>query len=158
MDKETGTLALAVITMLAVLVAVSPLLPASQEQFSELGVLGPSQEIGGYPTSVAAGQQIQLYTYVGNHEGVVGYYEVFVKVGNQSTAISNSTSAQARVLFNHFLVLSDNASTTFPVMVSIPSPGLEQRLIFELWLYNSTTSDFAYTGLFGQLWLNVTSH
>ena len=35
--------------------------------------------------------------------------------------------------------------------------GLNQRLIFELWMFNTTTASFAYTGLFNQLWLNVTT-
>jgi uncharacterized membrane protein len=158
LDRETSTLVLAVVTILAVFAAVSPLLPSNGERFSELGVLGPGRTIGGYPTTVAVGQQFLLYTYVGNHEGTPSYYQVLVKAGNQTTVISNSTSAAAPLLLTHLLVLSDNSSTTFPVSFSMPSPGLQQRVIFELWIYNTTTSQFAYTGLWNQIWINVTSH
>jgi uncharacterized membrane protein len=158
LDRETATLALAVVTILAVFVAISPLLPTTGEKFSELGVLGPDQKIGGYPTSLAVGQHFLLYTYVGNHEGGPGYYQVLVKAGNQSTTVSNSTSADAPLILTHFLVLSDNSSTTFPVTLSMPHAGLDQRLIFELWMFNSTTTQFTYTGLWAQLWINVTSH
>jgi len=157
LDRETGALALAVVTILAVLAAVYPILPSNGESFSELGVLGPGQKIAGYPTSVAVGQQFTLYVYVGNHEGAVGYYQMQVKEGNQATVVSNSTSADLPPVLTNSLVLGDNSSTVFPVTLSMSTSGLNQRLIFELWMFNSTTSQFAYTGLWDQIWLNATA-
>jgi len=156
-DRDTAGLALAVVTILAVLVAVYPILPTNNEPFSELGILGPSQKIGGYPTTVAVGQEFPLYVYVGNHEGVAEYYQVLVKEGNQATVISNSTAANLPPVMTNSLVLGDNSSTTFPVTLSMSAVGLNQRLIFELWMYNSTTTTFDYTGLWNQLWINSTS-
>ena len=157
MDRETATLALGVVTILAVLAAVYPILPSNGEAFSELGVLGPGQKIGGYPTSVTTGQGFNLYVYVGNHEGGAEYYQVLVKEGNQGTAVSNSTSANLPALQTISLILGDNSSSVFPVSLSMSTAGLNQRLIFELWMFNSTANSFAYTGLWNQLWLNVTS-
>ena len=157
MDRETSGLALAVVTILAVLAAVYPILPANGEQFSELGVLGPGQKIGGYPTLVAVGQSFNLYVYVGNHEGESAYYQVLVKEGNLATAISNSTAANLPPVVNESLILGDNASTTFPVSLSMNTAGINQRLIFELWMLNTTSTSFAYTGLWNQIWLNVSS-
>ena len=157
MDRETATLALAVVTMLAVLAAVYPILPSNNEAFSELGVLGPGQKIGGYPTTVTAGQGFSLYVYVGNHEGRAEYYQVQVKEGNQGTVLSNSTSAGIPAVQTDSLVLGDNASTIFPVSLSMSTAGLNQRLIFELWMFNSTTGNFAYTGLWNAIWINVTA-
>ena len=156
MDRETGVLALAVVTILAVLAAIYPILPANGENFSELGVLGPGQKIAGYPTSVAVGQQFTLYVYVGDHEGEAAYYQVLVKEGNQATVISNSTSANLPPVLTSSLVLQDNSSSIFPVSLSMSAAGLNQRLIFELWMFNSTTTNFTYTGLYNQIWLNVT--
>jgi len=156
-DRDTAVLALAVVTILAVLAAVYPILPTNNEPFSELGILGPGQKIAGYPTTVAVGQQFPLYVYVGNHEGVIEYYQVLVKEGNQATVISNSTSANLPPVLADSLVLGDNSSTTFPVTLSMSTVGLNQRLVFELWMFNATTSNFTYTGLWGQLWINVTS-
>jgi uncharacterized membrane protein len=157
MDRETGVLALAVVTMLAVLAAIYPVLPANGENFSELGVLGPGQKIAGYPTNVAVGQQFTLYVYVGDHEGQAEYYQVLVKEGNQATVVSNSTAANLPPVLTSSLVLEDNASSIYPVNLSMSTAGLNQRLIFELWMFNSTTASFGYTGLFDQIWLNVTS-
>jgi len=158
MDKETATVALAVVTVLAVFAAVEPIIPANGQPFSELGVLGPGQTIGGYPTSVAEGSPIHLYGYIGNHEGVSSYYQLLVKVGNQTTQVSNSTFAQAPVIFTYSHVLANNESTTFPLTLTLASPGTNVRLIFELWSYDVSTSSYAYTGLWNQLFLNVTSH
>lgn len=157
MDRETATLALAVVTVLAVFAAVAPIIPSSSERFSELGVLGPNQQIGGYPTAVAIGQSFLLYVYVGNHEGGASYYQVEVKAGNLSTVVSNSTAASAPLILTHSLALADNSSTVFPVTLSMPTAGLNQRLIFELWMFNTTTTQFAYTGLWNQIFVNVTS-
>jgi len=157
LDRETATLALAVITILAVLAAVYPVLPSNGEAFSELGVLGPGQKIGGYPTSVPVGQEFSLYVYVGNHQGAAEYYQVVVKEGNQGTVVSNSTAADVPPVLTRSLVLGDNSSTTFMVPLSMSTAGLNQRLIFELWIFNSTTDGFGYTGLWNSLWMNVTA-
>jgi uncharacterized membrane protein len=157
LDRETSVLALAVVTILAVLAAVYPVLPSNGETFSELGVLGPGQTISGYPTTVTVGQQFNLYVYVGNHEGTASYYQVLVKEGNQATVVSNSTAADLSPVLTYSLVLGDNSSTTFPVSLSMSTAGLNQRLIFELWMFNTTTTSFAYTGLWNSLWLNVSA-
>lgn len=158
MDKETASIALVLITVLAVFAAIEPILPVNSQAFSEIGVLGPSQTIGGYPTSVVAGSPIVLYGYIGNHEGVSSYYQFLVKVGNQTTQISNSTYAQAPVIFTYSHVLENNQSTTFPMTLTLSNQGTDVRLIFELWSYNVTSSTYGYTGLWNQLFLNVTSH
>ena len=157
MDRQTAVLALAVVTILAVLAAVYPILPSNNEPFSELGVLGPGQKIAGYPTTTGVGQQFTLYVYVGNHEGEANYYRVLVKEGNQATVVSNSTAADLPPVLTDSLVLGDNSSSIFPVSISMSTVGLNQRLIFELWMFNSTTSDFDYTGLWNQIWINVTA-
>ena len=157
MDKETAVLALAVVTILAVLAAVYPILPSNGEAFSELGVLGPNQKIADYPTTVVAGQHFTLYVYVGDHEGQAEYYQVMMKEGNQVTVISNSTSADVPPILTTSLVLEDNSSSIFPVNISMATAGLNQRLIFELWMFNSTTTTFGYTGLWAQIWMNVTA-
>jgi uncharacterized membrane protein len=157
MDRETATVALVAVTILAVYAAVQPIIPGNSQPFSELGVLGPGQTIGGYPTSVVAGTPFSLYGYIGNHEGVSSYYQFLVEVGNQTTHVSNSTYAQAPVIFSYSHVLDNNQSTTFPLTLTLSSPGTNVRLIFELWSFNVTSSSYAYTGLWNQLFLNVTS-
>jgi uncharacterized membrane protein len=156
-DREAASVALVLVTILAVFVAIQPILPANTEPFSELGILGPNQVLGGYPTSVVAGTPFLLYGYIGDHEGVSGYYQYLVKAGNHTTQVSNSTYAQAPVIFSYSRVLENNQSATFPLTLTLTNPGTNVRLIFELWSYNVTSSSYGYTGLWNQLLINVTS-
>ena len=155
-DWETAATALALVALVAVFVALEPIIPTNQAGFSELGILGPNMIIGGYPTSVTQGGAVHLYCYVGNHEGTVAYYQVLVKLGNSATFVSNTTSADAPEILSYSLVLADNQSSIFPVTLAMNTTGTNLRLIFELWAYNISISQFAYTGLWDQLMFNVT--
>lgn len=157
MDKGTAGAALALMTALAVFAAVQPVLPQGGQRFSELGILGAGGKVAGYPTSVEAGHPFRLYGYIGNHEGASEYYQVLVKVGNQSTQVDNSTFASAPVLLTYSRVLGDNQSATFPLEITLDTPGTGVRLIFELWSFNVTASAFQYDGLWNQLSVNVTA-
>ncbi|MDG6906026.1 MAG: DUF1616 domain-containing protein [Nitrososphaerota archaeon] len=156
MDKETATIALVLVAILAIFVAIQPILPSNPERFSELGVLGPNQTIANYPTSLSTGQSFLLYGYIGNHEGAVDYYQMLIKLGNQTTQISNQTSSTAPLIGSYSQVIDNNQSVTFPINLSINETGTNLKLIFELWSYNVTTSSLEYTGLWNQLYVNVT--
>ena len=157
MDKETATVALALVTILGVFVAIQPIIPTNNERFSELGVLGPNQTIANYPTTLKIGQNFSLYGYIGNHEGLVSDYQLLIKLGNQSTIVTNSTSSTAPLLASYYHILDDNQSVTFPINLSLNKTGTNLKIIFELWSYNTTSSSFQYTGLWNQLYVNVTS-
>ncbi|MDH2901930.1 MAG: DUF1616 domain-containing protein [archaeon] len=158
MDKETSIIALAIITILAVFVAVQPIIPSNSEHFSELGILGPQQTIANYPSNITKGQAFSLYAYVGNHEGGVEYYQVLVKlVINTSYVISNTTSANAPIISSYSYVLDNGKNTTLPMNLSVNQTGTNLRLLFELWSFDTSSSSFSYTGLTDQLWLNVTT-
>ncbi len=157
MDKETGLVALVIICMLAGVAIAQPLIPSNNQPFSELGLLGPQKTLQNYPASLTTNQTFLIYGYIGNHEGVVSYYELYVKLGNVSTVISNSTSANAPILATYSYVIADGQNMTFPIELSISQAGTNLRMIFELWSYNPTFSNFTYTGLWNQLWVNVTA-
>lgn len=157
LDKETGVIALVVITILAVFVALQPVIPSNSEHFSELGILGPQQTIANYPTTLTKGHPFLLYAYLGNHEGTAEYYELVVKLGNASTVISNATAANAPVISTYSYALDDGKNTTLPMQLSINENGTNLRILFELWSFDTTSSAFTFAGLTDQLWVNVTS-
>jgi uncharacterized membrane protein len=157
MDKEVAAVLLILLAIVGIFVALQPLLPSTAEKFSELGVLGPNQTIANYPTILKTGQSFQLYGYVGNHEGQVEYYKLLIKLGNQGTLVTNATSASAPVVLTNSHVLEDNQSWTFPINMALNKTGTNLKLIFELWTYNETVSNFTYTGLWDQLYVNVTT-
>ena len=157
MNKQTATIILACITILVVTVALAPLISVRQPKYSELGILGPDQTTKGYPTSVTANQSFLLYGFVENHEGAVENYQLLVKLGNQSTVVSNATYANAPLLATYWRIVRENETWIFPMTLIVNQAGNYTRIIFELWSYNIPTSNFEYTGLWDQIWLNVTA-
>jgi uncharacterized membrane protein len=157
MNKQTATIILALITIVVVVAALTPLIPVKQHRFSELGILGPDMTIKGYPTSVVANQSFLLYGYVGNQEGNIEDYQLLVKIGNQATTVTNTTFANAPVIATYWRVLGNSETWLFPMNLSVNRSGTNTRIIFELWSYNVPNSGFEYTGLWNQILLNVTS-
>jgi uncharacterized membrane protein len=157
MNRQIGIIILMSITIIIVIAALAPLLPLREQRFSELGILGPDQTIKGYPTSVVVNQPFLLYGFVGNHEGNVENYQLLVKVGNRTTIVTNVTYANAPVVATYWHILRKSETWLFPMNLSVNHAGNNTRIIFELWSYDVPTSGFKYTGLWNQIWLNVTS-
>ncbi|MEM3186306.1 MAG: DUF1616 domain-containing protein [Conexivisphaerales archaeon] len=128
----------------------------TQEPFPELGILGPNQKIGDYPASLLEGQNFTLYLYVGNHEGKVMFFNVLVKLGNSSSIINNSTYLHTNPIASYQIVLLNNQTWLNPITLSINETGMNMKLVFELWDYNTTIQAFQYTGIWNQLYINVT--
>jgi uncharacterized membrane protein len=157
MNKQTATIILTSITILIVVATLASLIPVRQPRYSGLGILGPNQATKGYPTSIGVNQPFLLYGFVENHEGTIENYQMLVKLGNQSTVLSNTTYANAPVLATFWHIVSANETWTFPMNLSVNHAGNNTRIIFELWSYNVPASNFEYTGLWDQIWLNVTA-
>jgi uncharacterized membrane protein len=127
------------------------------EPFSELGILGPNMKLGDYPREVALGENVDLYLYIGNHEGALMYYRVIVKQGDQSMNVSDTDPYPGILLHQFEHVLVDERNTTMPISVQLTEPGVNRRMVFELYKYNSEIQGFQYDGIWVQLWMNVTA-
>jgi hypothetical protein len=124
------------------------------EQFSELGVLGPNMKLGDYPSKIVAGETVNLNVYVGNQMGKPIYYSVMVKLGDNNTTVNPANIT----IFQQFnKVVPNNGTWNFPVNVKLTQAAINQRIIFELWLYNETINQNQYHERWGQVWLNVTA-
>jgi uncharacterized membrane protein len=149
------------LTIVLVFASLQPIVfPLSNTQkSSELGILGPNRTIGNYPTSLLQNQSFTLYGYLVNQEGTAQYYNILVKLGNQSTQISNSTYADAPVIAQYYSSLNNNQTYIFPMNLSVNQIGTNERLIFELWTFHISSSGgfFVYSGVWDQIWLNVTA-
>jgi hypothetical protein len=122
------------------------------EPFSELGVLGPGMKLTDYPKEVVAGEAVTLYVYVGNHMGKPMYYVVMVKLGDNETAV-NPAPLEPSMKLERVLLHDENWTT--PINIKLVKPGLNQRIIFELWMYNETSRQTQYHGRWCQVWVNV---
>jgi uncharacterized membrane protein len=160
MDKEMKIALLALISLLALVAVWQPVISANNYGFSELAILGPAKTFSGYQMlpnrNITIGEPIFLFGFIANHEGKVEFYQFVVKLGNESTVIGNATSASAPIIYTNMIVLGDGQNYTFPMELRIHTIGQEERLIFELWMYSVSKRDFIYTGLWNELWLNVT--
>ncbi len=178
MDKEVKIAALSLVALLAIIAIMQPIIFSNNNYaFSELAVLGPTPspiptcnqnqtELGNYPRSIFVGQFACLFGFIGNHQGSTQYYEFVTKLGNESTRISNSTApANAPIIFTHYALLLNNQSSVFPIgsfptyvggLLTINDAGNNSRLIFELWSYDLASSAYEYTGLWNEIWINVT--
>lgn len=154
MDQVCAAI-LGIILIIAVFVAAQYFLAGSTgETYSELGVLGPSMTLGDYPKMVVAGDSLNLYVYVGNQMGKPVCYTVMIKIGDNNT---NVNPAPIGVSMELERILLQNENWTSPVSIKLMQAGLNQRIIFELWAYNETTSNIDYQQIWGQVWLNVTA-
>jgi uncharacterized membrane protein len=157
-------IALATLILLTIILVFAALQPvffsiSYTQKYSELGILGPNLTVGNYPTSILQNQSFTLYGYLVNQKGTAQYYNVLVKIGNQSTQISNSTYSNAPVIAQYYSTLDNNQTYIFPMNLSIGQTGANERLIFELWSYKTSSSGgagiFVYTGVWDQIWLSV---
>jgi uncharacterized membrane protein len=156
-DEEVKAVVLALIFVIGAF-SVSQAFLAGRvvEPFSEIAILGPNQKIGDYPKNLTVGENFTLYLYVGNHEGKVMYYRVYVKLGNQSSIINESTPLDAPPIAQYEKILANNQTWLKPITLHIDEPGINYRLVFELWIYDSSLGKFRYHGRWLQLWINST--
>ena len=126
------------------------------QPFSELAVLGPDGKIGNYTSSVTAGQNFTLDLYIGNHEGRVTYYRVYVKLGNLSDVVGQNVSLSAPPITAYDVFLKDNQTVVHPMTFQVNRAGAEQKLVFELWTFSPVKDAFAYAHSWNQIILNVT--
>ncbi len=154
----TGEQVCAVILGIAIIIAffaaASYFMPRTSEQFSELGVLGPNMQLADYPSEIVVRETVNLYVYVGNQMGKPMYYDVMVKLGDNNTVVDPASVAPIQQFYG---VVPDNGNWTFPVDVTLTQPGLNQRIIFELWIYNETLNQNQYHERWVHVWLNVTA-
>ncbi len=146
---------LGITIVLAAVVAYQEFMPKTAgEQFSELGILGPNLKLGDYPSNVVSTETVHLFVYVGNRMSQPMFYNVQVKLGDNDTVLAPANLTSIK---EYQQVLPNNGTWTFPVDVTLNKIGDNQRLIFELWAYNTTTNQNQYHGRWGQIWLNVTA-
>jgi len=115
---------------------------------------GPRKKVGDYPKTVVVGDTVRLYAYVHNYLGYPAYLRVLVKLGDNSS-VRGPEGFNATAILTLERILLHNESTLIPFSFRIEREGIRQRLILELWIYN-TTNSFTFTGRWNQIWFNAT--
>jgi len=160
LDEEVLAVVLAITIVASVIGIAMVLKPSNPEPFIAIGLLNEHCRIGAYPRYVAPNQNLTLCIFIDNHLGKPIYWMIIYKVGNSSTIPTNTTPSPAKPLREWRGVLDNNENTTFLVRVPIEIPKPlegEKRiaLIFELWIYNTTSNRWIYSGRWTHLYVEV---
>ena len=155
-DEEVRAVALAIVMIIGV-ATVSQAIVAGRvvEPFSALGTLGPNMKIGDYPKTVLVNETFRLYFYIENHEGSAMFYELRVKLGDNSTIINETVPADLPVLQRYYAILPHGANATLPADLSIAAPAVNVKVIIEMWVHAANGT--YYNGRWNHFWMNVTS-
>ena len=102
------------------------------------------------------GNNYTLDLYLANHEGHSMLYQVYEEVGSRASMINQTEPLSAVPVATYWFALPDNGSVTDPITVRLGSPGLQIRLIWELWDYSTSTNSWVYGGSWAQLFVNAT--
>ena len=156
------------------LVILSPTLAAvvtfpEGEKFSELWILGPNHMFEGYSFNVAAGELHKVYLGVSNQMGDLNYYRVYVKFGNESELLPNSTAGLPSPLepvFEYNVFLRNNETWEKELAFSFEGVSFEGNVsrvskvlvgsyavdVNKIAVWNETDNGFYYQ-LFFELWI-----
>ncbi len=121
-----------------------------------IAMLNENMEARNYPTNVTVNTNITLNIEVYNFMGWVQYFFVRTKLANSTTIASATTPSPASLLQQNERIVSTGDVWRFPVQLNMTTPGLNYRLTFELWQYDSALDVITYTGVWIHLPLNVT--
>jgi len=110
-----------------------------------------------YPKNVTAGEAFLLYVGIQNDGEETLRLRVEVKVGNITTPPPNkATPSSLLPLKSLEITASPRNLTTSSLQLALNQTGLDKRVIFELYAYDAASGSRRYTGLWNQLWINVT--
>ena len=148
--------------------------PPSDQQFSELYLLGSDHMIDNYPYAIVAGKNYPLYVGVGNHLGSAAYYTVYVKLVNKTDLLPNAnlaTPSSSPPIFEYKFFLTNEAIWESPLVFSVSktSSNADGCIINQLSingdLFNvnkastrDTNSTGFYYGLVCELWVYNTTN
>jgi uncharacterized membrane protein len=139
------------------------------ERFSELWVLGPDRMLEGYPFNVSAGEAYRVYLGVGNQMDDLNYYRVYVKFGNESELLPNSTAglpSSLEPVFEYNVFLRNNETWEKELAFSFDGVSFEGNIcrvskvlvdgyamdVNKIAVWNETDNGFYYQ-LFFELWI-----
>ncbi len=160
LDEEVFAVILAITIVASVFSIAMVLRPRVVEPFIAIGLLDEHCKIGNYPKYVVPNQTVKLCIFVHNYLGKPVYWRVVYKIGDNSSIPTNTSPSLRRPLAWWSGVLDHNQNTTFVVNVPIEIPkdlGGRKRiaLIFELWIYNTSSNRWVYTGRWTHLYVEV---
>ncbi|MEZ0290292.1 MAG: DUF1616 domain-containing protein [Sulfolobales archaeon] len=158
LDEEVFAVILAV-SIVASVIGVASVIPRATESFMALGLLDEFCRIGSYPSKAYNDSTITLCIFVYNHMGRPVYYKVVYKIGSNTTIPTNTTPSPESVLAEWRGVLNMDSNTTFKIKIPVYAKRINSTiaLIFELWVWDTSSNSWKYSGVWNHLYVNVVS-
>ena len=150
--QEYKLLIIVVTAVLALLVAfpvLQRLLVYPQtEFFTEFWILGPERKAENYPFNITANNDYDVFLGLGNLLGNFSYYQVQVKLRNQTQPGADSfnrTSSSLPPLYSINAFVADNGTWELPVSFSFnyTFDGNGSRVILDSMVFNGNTLDLS---------------
>ncbi|MCC6041862.1 MAG: DUF1616 domain-containing protein [Desulfurococcaceae archaeon] len=158
LDEEVFAVIVA-LSIIASAVGIATIWRPEGEGFTAIGLLDESCRIGLYPKRVLPGGNLTLCISVFNYMGRPIAYMVTYKIAlNSSQLPTNTTPSSTDPLATWVGALSDRSNRTFLVGVSVPTTavvGSRVALVFELWILESRSGTWVYSGRWVHLWVQV---
>ncbi len=122
-----------------------------------LGILNSEKKAENYPTNATVGQNISFYVSVENQMKRDFSFRIEILKGDNKTVVSSSGSINATSYFNTSKITLLNNQFWMSEMwnISFSQPGVNQRIIVELWESKNSGIEKYFDNLY--LWLNITS-
>ena len=124
------------------------------EPFSYISILNVNG-LSVFPKNVEAGDTLSFKIEIGNYESKPEYYKILIKVGDQTSNVTDLTPFNAPFLKSFERLVANNHNSTIKIDLVLVNEGINQRIIFELYKYDITYNLFTYYG-WNQVWMNVT--
>lgn len=155
LDDEVLAVLTAIVTVACVLAAALTI-PRGVEPFLALGLLGREGKIGDYPSTILVGEPVKLHVFVMNHLGRPAALKVVAKLGARSRLPNSTMPLDAAPVWEYIIVLAHGQNSTIPVQLTVEREGVNLALVFELWVLNTTSGAWVYTGRWNHLYINAT--
>lgn len=123
--------------------------------FSVIALLNSQLEIGDYPQVLLPNTSTTLYVLIKNEMNDVMLYQVRVGVLNSSLPPEPSSLNESINSYDIYIVIPSGHNATAPVVLRAPARPGQYKLLLLLYYYNVSSRSFYYSGLFNQLYFNV---
>jgi uncharacterized membrane protein len=121
--------------------------------YSLLALLNGNKELGGYPSEVQVNSTSSFYIYIENHENKLALYEIKIYIVNSSFILNSTSLQKCKPYYIFYDIINNNKNDTIPFNVTFNKPG-QYKILILLYMFNG--SNFNYTGLYNQFYINST--
>jgi len=121
--------------------------------YSLLALLNDNKELGGYPSKVPVNSSTSLYVYIENHENKIALYQIKIYIVNSSFIVNSTHYPNWKPYYVFYDLINNNQNDTIPFNVTFNKQG-DYKIVILLYMFNGT--NFVFTGLYNQLYINST--